>query len=33
VIIDYTSYPSLNPALIKVEVVAKDDGGAEFRRP
>ena len=30
VITDYTSYPGFNPALIKVEVVAKDDTGAEF---
>jgi ribosome-associated toxin RatA of RatAB toxin-antitoxin module len=30
VITDYTSYPSFNPALIKVEVVAKDQSGAEF---
>jgi ribosome-associated toxin RatA of RatAB toxin-antitoxin module len=30
VITDYTSYPSFNPALIKVEVVVKDDSGAEF---
>ena len=25
VITDYTSYPSFNPALVKVQVVEKDD--------
>ena len=30
VITDYTSYPSFNSALIKVEVVSKDEQGAEF---
>ena len=30
VITDYASYPSFNSALIKVEVVAKDESGAEF---
>jgi ribosome-associated toxin RatA of RatAB toxin-antitoxin module len=30
VITDYTNYPSFNSALIKVEVVTKDESGAEF---
>jgi ribosome-associated toxin RatA of RatAB toxin-antitoxin module len=30
VITDYASYPSFNAALIKVEVVTKDETGAEF---
>jgi ribosome-associated toxin RatA of RatAB toxin-antitoxin module len=30
VITDYASYPSFNAALIKVEVVTKDENGAEF---
>jgi len=30
VITDYASYPSFNSALIKVEVVSKDEQGAEF---
>ena len=30
VITDYTSYPGFNSALIKVEVVTKDESGAEF---
>ena len=30
VITDYTSYPSFNSALIKVEVISKDEQGAEF---
>jgi Polyketide cyclase / dehydrase and lipid transport len=30
VITDYTNYPRFNSALIKVDVVKKDDGGAEF---
>jgi ribosome-associated toxin RatA of RatAB toxin-antitoxin module len=30
VITDYTSYPSFNSAVIKVEVVTKDENGAEF---
>jgi len=30
VITDYASYPSFNPALVKVQVVTKDDTGAEF---
>ena len=30
VITDPTSYPNFDPALIKVEVVAKDQSGGEF---
>ena len=30
VITDYANYPSFNPALIHVEVVSKDEQGAEF---
>ena len=30
VITDYADYPSFNPALVKVQVVKKDDTGAEF---
>jgi ribosome-associated toxin RatA of RatAB toxin-antitoxin module len=30
VITDYVNYPSFNSALIKVEVVKKDERGAEF---
>lgn len=30
VITDYVNYPSFNSALIKVEVVTKDEQGAEF---
>lgn len=30
VITDYANYPSFNPALINVEVVSKDEQGAEF---
>jgi ribosome-associated toxin RatA of RatAB toxin-antitoxin module len=30
VLTDYASYPSFNSALINVEVVSKDDSGAEF---
>jgi ribosome-associated toxin RatA of RatAB toxin-antitoxin module len=30
VITDYVNYPSFNSALIHVEVVKKDDSGAEF---
>ena len=30
VITDYASYPGFNPALIQVQVVKKDDTGAEF---
>ncbi len=30
VITDYASYPSFNSAVVKVEVVAKDETGAEF---
>jgi ribosome-associated toxin RatA of RatAB toxin-antitoxin module len=30
VITDYASYPGFNPALVKVQVVNKDDTGAEF---
>jgi len=30
VITDYASYPSFNSALIRVEVVSKDEQGAEF---
>jgi ribosome-associated toxin RatA of RatAB toxin-antitoxin module len=30
VITDYASYPSFDAALIKVEVVKKDENGAEF---
>ena len=29
-ITDYASYPSFNAALIEVEVVTKDENGAEF---
>jgi hypothetical protein len=30
VITDYASYPGFNPALLKVQMVNKDDTGAEF---
>jgi len=33
VITDYTRYPSFNSAVIKVEVVTKDENGADFPAP